>query len=111
MRDGQRAGRIARAGFEHYQTENSGWPPDGGATFPLQVAPYLPPTFWSKASSVGGAWSWGVSKYGVNAAIAINSPFVSDSQMQEIDQKLDDGDLSTGNFRQNGRDFFYVMDP
>ena len=103
--------RIARAGFEHYQTENSVWPPDGGATFPPEVAPYLPPSFWSKSPSIGGAWSWGLAKYGVTAAIAINSPFASVSQMQEIDQRFDDGNLATGNFRQSGSDYYYIMDP
>ena len=103
--------RIARAGFEHYQTENSVWPPDGGATFPPVVAPYLPPSFWNKPSSVGGAWSWGLGKYGVTAAIAINSPSASVAQMQEIDRKFDDGDLSTGYFRQSGSDYYYIMEP
>jgi type IV pilus assembly protein PilA len=103
--------RIARVGFETYQGEKSVWPPDGGATFPSEVGPYLPPSFWTKPSSVGGLWSWGLAKYGVTAAIAINSPFASDAQMLEIDQKFDDGNLLTGSFRQSGTDFYYIMEP
>jgi len=103
--------RIARAGFDTYSLQNGGWPPDGGTSFPPEMSAYLPPTFWNRSLPIGGNWSWGMAKYGVTAAVAINGSIATDAQMLEIDIKCDDGNLTTGSFRKSGSDFLYVMEP
>ncbi len=95
--------RVFAQAFEIYYAQNG--------TLPANVGPGVVPTtpvpmnndfrvgVWQAPTVVGGRWNWDNSlSSGGNAGISISAYTCSDSQMEEIDAKIDDGDLTTGNF-------------
>jgi hypothetical protein len=60
---------------------------------------------WTTRTAIGGSWNWDNSlASGGTAGISIsgnasNPILADDAQLAEIDAKLDDGNLSTGNFQ------------
>jgi hypothetical protein len=101
--------RVYAGAFQAYAQEHGDWPPGGGApgTFPPGMEGYLSQTNWSRISPIGGYYQFATqspqagSRYA--AVIMISSaranPVSSDfNQLSDIDRKLDDGNLSTGNF-------------
>ena len=120
--------RVFGAAFQAYAHEKGTWPPE--------AAPGVIPTgitiqdiqtdVWQTATPIGGHFDWeynqvhpgGTSPGGKwHAAIAISS--TSDSSvlldanlLQAIDAELDDGDLTTGNFRSGFGDVpIYILEP
>jgi type II secretory pathway pseudopilin PulG len=95
--------------FQSYANDNGDWPAGDAVPglAPRGVHSKLAATNWSKASSIGGRYTWdpGSLHQGsrIRAAIVIasaeGSQVTSDrEQLLEIDRAIDDGDLSTGNF-------------
>ncbi len=120
--------RVFGAVFQAYAHERGSWPaeaaagvlPTGLDTRDLQV------DVWTRPTPMGGKFDWesnqthpgGTSPGGRwRAAIAINttpdSAFVVDADLMEtIDEALDDGDLSTGNFRAGFGDCpLFILEP
>jgi type II secretory pathway pseudopilin PulG len=102
--------RVFRDAFIQYQHDNKDWPAD--QTSPGQLPPgmesYLNKTAWLKTSAIGGYYVWqNQVQHGglkIRASILITSweesQVTTDRlQLQDIDNKLDDGNLSTGSFR------------
>lgn len=101
--------RVFSGAFQHYMQEKGDWPEDSPAgEYPPSMEQYLRTTTWTSKSPIGGHYNWDsqVTHNGskVRAAISINSvgdnAVTSDRlQLEDIDKRLDDGDLSTGSFR------------
>lgn len=93
--------RVFSQAFETYSTQNGAWPanaspgavPTGMGTGDFKVS------VWQAVTPVGGRWNWDRNIAGFAAGISISSYTCTDAQLQEIDAKLDDGDLTTGNFQ------------
>jgi len=75
--------------------------------FPPGMDGYLSQTNWSRTSPIGGNYQFATqspqqgSRYAAVIIIAStkNNPVTSDAnQLTDIDKKLDDGNLATGNF-------------
>lgn len=110
--------RVFAAIFQAHAHETGSWPPEATAgTVPAgMTAEELKSESWTRQTSMGGQFDWefnqvqpgGTSPGGRwRAAIAINStdgaPLLTDPDLlEEIDTILDDGDLTTGNFRLSG---------
>jgi type II secretory pathway pseudopilin PulG len=101
--------RVYAGAFQAYAQEHGDWPPGGGApgTFPAGMDGYLSSTNWSRITPIGGNYQFATQSPqagGRYAAVIIisstaNNPVTSDAnQLTDIDTKLDDGNLSTGNF-------------
>ena len=92
--------RIFAQAFEVYTAENGTWPANVGAGV---VPPGMSGTFktdvWQSVTAIGGRWNWDKGNFGITAGISISSCTASDAQLTAIDAKIDDGDLTTGNFR------------
>jgi type II secretory pathway pseudopilin PulG len=101
--------RVFSGAFQAYAQEHGDWPPGGGApgVFPPGMDGYLGPTNWSRTTPIGGNYQFatqspqGGGRYA--AVIIISStagnPVSPDfNQLSDIDTKLDDGNLATGNF-------------
>jgi len=101
--------RVFSAAFQAYANEHGDWPPGDGtpAAFPDGMAGYLSETNWTNRTPIGGYYAWDPnstqqgSRY--RAAIVIastdDSAVTSDRlQLVDLDRKLDDGELTTGNF-------------
>jgi len=93
--------RVATGAVEQYAIEHSRYPTDvNRATVPSGMASYLDPTLdWTGKTPIGGQWDWDFDVFGVRAAICVVDPSVGAEQLEQIDSKFDDGNLSTGRFR------------
>ena len=103
--------RVASDAADLYAIENHGkYPPDTTrGIVPPQLATYLDQTFdWTAPTPIGGRWDWEFGVYSVRAAISVvDGPDAE--RMTEIDSQYDDGDLTTGRFRQLGADRYAVI--
>lgn len=114
--------RVYASAFQTYANEHGDWPPGDGTpgAFPPGMEGYLSQTNWQRTTPIGGNYTWDPdstqqgSHY--RAVIVISStadnPVSSDRlQLANIDQKLDDGDLTAGNFLLGFRNYpIYVLE-
>ena len=99
--------RVASGAFETYAAEHNAYPPDvNRGVVPPGMETYFGPTLdWTKPTPLGGNWDWDYNVFGFTAGVSAVGTNASTQQMQDIDAKIDDGDLSTGRFQNtaNGR--------
>ena len=110
--------RTFGIGFEGYFATNGCYPPDSHDDAPYNLKngygteEYLPIGAWTTPPAWGGFYNWegpnsypyaGISLYGTTASASI---------MGKLDNMLDNGDLTSGKFRQtpNGRYTYIVND-
>jgi len=93
--------RVFAQAFEVYATQNATWPTNAGAgVVPAGLSGAdFKVSVWQAPTTIGGKWNWDRNISGFSAGISISSFTCSDAQLQEIDAKIDDGDLTTGNFQ------------
>ena len=101
--------RTFASAFEGYAQERGGWPEETGAgETPPEMAGRLGETGWQRATPIGGQYNWDNNQLHAGnryrAAISISetsiAPLpVNEDILLEIDRLMDDGDLTTGNFR------------
>lgn len=105
--------RTFAQAFETYAAKNGGWPPNAGTgVVPTGMSGELRDAAWTTTkNSLGGRWNWDVNNFGFSAAISTVNVTASDAQMTLIDAKIDDGDLTTGNFQKSGTRFVYGLEP
>jgi prepilin-type N-terminal cleavage/methylation domain-containing protein len=96
--------RIAAGAFEMYAAEHNGYPPDvNRGIVPAGMSLYFGPMLdWTKPTPIGGNWDWDYAQFGFTAGVSVVGSTASDAQMREIDSKIDNGDLSTGQFQDKG---------
>ena len=95
--------RIASDAITLYATENGGrYPADvNRGVVPAGMATYLDQSLdWTGATPIGGRWDWDFNRPGAKASVAVVGSLASTERMQEIDTMWDDGNLSTGRFRE-----------
>ena len=109
--------RVAVEAFELYAAETGGYPPDQAVpsetTVPEMAAyyfPYFKIDWWADATPLGGRWDWDVGYHGYAFSVSIWKPDVSEEQMTDLDRLIDDGDLTTGNFRRQGTQYHYILE-
>jgi prepilin-type N-terminal cleavage/methylation domain-containing protein len=103
--------RVFVQSFEQYALENGTWPPNVGAgVVPANMTTALHVSVWRSLNSLGGQWNWDRNFNGLAAAISTVSVTVPDSQMADIDSKIDDGDLATGLFQKVSGRFSYILE-
>jgi len=111
--------QITGNASDFYGFEFGDFPPDAapGVAPPL-IKPYLPDRFvWENNTSIGGNWDWDRAAsrsekiHGIYAGLSIHQPARTRAQMEEIDLKIDDGDLDTGVFRGHSNGFIFILEP
>jgi type II secretory pathway pseudopilin PulG len=101
--------RVYSGAFQAYAQEHGDWPPGGGApgVFPAGMEGYLSQTNWSRVTPIGGYYQFATQspqaggRYAaviIIASVGSNTVTSDFNQLSNIDTKLDDGNLSTGNF-------------
>ncbi|HEY5079882.1 MAG TPA: type II secretion system protein [Opitutaceae bacterium] len=101
--------RVYSGAFQAYAQEHGDWPPGGGApgVFPAGMEGYLSQTNWSRTTPIGGNYQFatqspqGGGRYAAVIIISNSGTNLVSSdanQLTDIDRKLDDGNLSAGNF-------------
>jgi prepilin-type N-terminal cleavage/methylation domain-containing protein len=106
--------RTAVGAFELYASETGSYPETGtpGVIPPAMASyyfPYFKINWWDKITELGGKWSWNNGtpfKY----SVSITSPTKSADQLTAFDKLIDDGNLSTGNFRISGAGYHYIIE-
>jgi type IV pilus assembly protein PilA len=96
--------RIANGAFEMYNMEHSAYPPDvNRGIVPAGMALYFGPTLnWTKPTPIGGNWDWDYNQFGFTAGVSVVGGNAPIEQMLAIDERIDDGNLSTGHFQDEG---------
>lgn len=103
--------RTASGAFHMYAIENRGYPPNAGAgVLPTGMAPYLGSFPWVHGTPLGGRWNWDNNLFGYRAGVAVGNPQASDGQLNEIDAKIDNGDLNSGLFRTRPGGYVYIIE-
>jgi prepilin-type N-terminal cleavage/methylation domain-containing protein len=94
--------RTACGAFEMYAAENNSYPPDTApGVMPVGMNIYLQGMDWNDLNSLGAQWQWMLNEYATTAQVGIVFPNAPDpANMANIDQRFDDGCLTTGAFRE-----------
>lgn len=104
--------RTATGAFEMYATEHDDYPEDTNpAVIPDGMAPYLAKMDWQGETSLGGQWDWDRGVFEVEAGVSVYQPSAPLEQLELLDQRIDDGDLSAGNFRQRSDGYIRIIEP
>lgn len=93
--------RTYAQAFEQYAAENGEWPANAGtAVVPIGMNRAIKADAWQEPqTAIGGRWNWDAYAFGVTAGIAITGFTANDDTLTIIDNRIDDGDLTTGQFR------------
>jgi prepilin-type N-terminal cleavage/methylation domain-containing protein len=103
--------RTFAQAFESYASQNGRWPANAGSgAVPPGMSGDFNEANWKGRNSVGGRWNWD-RNLNVAAGISTTDVTVNAAQMAAIDKAIDDGDLSTGLFRQFGTRYTYILEP
>ena len=103
--------RTFAGAFEVYALEVGTWPEDGqGNDLPASAEPYFKGTTWYQTAPNGGFWDWEVNRLGFVAAVGLTEGYgLDDAIYDRLDEMIDDGDLSSGDFQKKGGRYVYVL--
>lgn len=107
------ASEIKDAGraFVEYSFDHGSYPPDSTpGRIPDGMADYLKGFPWTDDTVIGGQWDWDDEQFGTKAGVSVYMPNWDDEQMQKVDKIIDDGNLSTGQFRKRSQGYIYVLE-
>ena len=99
--------RVASAAFLMYAQEHGDYPPDVyPGIMPEGMSDYLKRMEWLGRTPLGGQWDWDnwANVKGVSSLEITASP----EQLVRLDRLLDDGNLSSGTFRDRGGGSTYI---
>jgi general secretion pathway protein G len=102
--------RVFAGAFQSYAQDRGDWPAAtlAAAEIPTGMQGYLPSTSWQRTTPVGGQYAWArdTLQQGERYRAALLLLSVGDNRVTtdrqlllDLDHKLDDGNLDTGNFR------------
>ncbi len=94
--------------IEVYLMETGEYPEDSNSgVLPGGFADYVKPAQWDLEPSIGGVWDVEYDSYNIVSAVGVHRYTVDDQQIQAFDQRFDDGNLSTGQYRKLANDRYY----
>lgn len=102
--------RVGQAAFETYALENGGWPPDGAAGVPPEMAGYLSMEKFNGPTPFGGNYDWDFEQFGFTAGLSVYNPDADLDTMGRVDAMIDDGNLATGNFRSRADGYILILE-
>lgn len=103
--------RQARAIFAMAAMENGVYPAEAApGVIPTGMDQALKPIHWTETSPIGGRWDWDYQQFGVTAGVSIYQPDLTVDQMQKIDARVDDGDLTKGAFRRRTGGYIFILE-
>ena len=92
---------------------STGTYPEGSSPgqIPAGFGEYIKPSQWTEGPSIGGQWDVERDSFGVKCAIGVHGYTASNEQLLQFDKKFDDGNLSTGQYRQiSGDSYYYIVE-
>lgn len=107
--------RAFESGILRYEVDNGEFPPDGGSgTVPSGLEDYVNVGKWQSGSPIGGVWdneTDDVLTVGMGIHFNGTGQTRDSAFMADIDEMLDDGDLTTGSFRAYDDRYYRVILP
>ena len=86
------------------------YPPDQyPSEIPIGVERYINAADWTGETPLGGRWDWEYGVFGITAGISVVNPDATDADMTIVDSIVDNGNLSSGQFRKISGRYIYVM--
>lgn len=94
--------QAAQRAAQYFHARNGYWPEDvnHGRMLP-ELEPYLRSNIFENPPPIGGSYDWN-NGHGAAAAMSVRDASFDSNVWLAIDQKYDDGDLSTGSIRKHG---------
>lgn len=97
--------------FQQYSMLNADYPTEKSpGIMPAEMSEYLPRMDWSATTSIGGKWDWDHKMFGYRAGVSVYKPSRTDDEMSKIDDRVDDGNLSSGEFRKRTDGFMHIVE-
>ncbi|MEM9347476.1 MAG: prepilin-type N-terminal cleavage/methylation domain-containing protein [Planctomycetota bacterium] len=107
--------RAFETGILRYEIDFGEFPPDGGSgTVPLGLEDYVNVPKWQSGSPIGGVWdneTDDVLTAGMGVHFDGTGQTRDASYMADIDLMIDDGEVTTGSFRNFGDRYYRVIVP
>ncbi|MBO6513176.1 MAG: type II secretion system protein [Phycisphaerales bacterium] len=98
---------------EYYAAREGSYPDDGSSgEVPDGFEGYIDADEWTAGTPMGGVWDTELNDSGVGAAVGVHFNDGSnpgDAVMLLVDERFDDGDLSTGLFQRLAGDRYYFV--
>ena len=89
--------RTFSTAYKQYALEIGDFPDDAEpGAIPTGMDDFLRNSQWIEGAFMGGNWDWDFNKYGITAGVSLVGSSISARQMADLDERIDDGDLGTG---------------
>ncbi|MFO7724541.1 MAG: type II secretion system protein [Oceanipulchritudo sp.] len=81
-------------------------------TIDPELAEYVGEDFFTRDSPIGGKWDVEADDSGIGLGVGVDGYTISPEQLQELDAKYDNGDLSSGKLVEivSGRRYYWVLE-
>ena len=100
-------------GIDQYVIENgSDFGDSSTGRMPTELRGYLQENAWEGETPIGGYWDVeanGVGGHTLSVGVHFMGVRVDKDAAQDVDEAMDDGDLTTGSFQQIATDRFYLI--
>ncbi len=105
--------RIATGAFQQYALDIGRYPADvTPGVIPSGMREYLQGIRWTEDTPINGRWDWDNGQFGVKAGVSVYyGADMQDARLIDIDRKIDDGNLDTGNFRKRSQGYIAIIEP
>jgi len=104
--------RAFSGALETFALESGDYPEDSSSgAIPAGLEEYIQTDKWIGGAPIGGVWDVEKEQFDVTSAIGVHRYTVSEKQLNRFDLRYDDGDRSTGKYRNLASDrFYHVVD-
>ena len=101
--------RVFSDGAEMFIMERGSYPADSEpAELVAGWDSYVNVVLWTNSTPIGGDWDT-ERDWGITFALGVMGPSFTAVQMAELDTKIDDGDLTSGQFRELAPSRYYMV--
>lgn len=107
--------RLFAEAARRYMTETGQYLEDSATgQCPAGFAAFIDEDLWTAPTPIGGRWDFELDSFGIKSGFGVHfygnsGPHPGDAFMRQIDEKLDDGNLSAGHFRKIAPDRYYFV--
>lgn len=102
--------RVFAGAAETYTLENGVFPTDTGSGALPDFVDYIRRSIWEDGPTIGGVWDVENNDTGgVGLMVGTDGFVITDAQLLALDERHDDGNLDTGNYRRYGSRFYHVI--
>ena len=99
--------RLLEQALRYYHADHGGWPPNQPVgVYPPELEGYYAESLFLRGPSIDRRWDWNPTFGLFVPNIAIQYPGADLELMRRFDERYDDGDLGTGNFRRHTAQWF-----